>query len=94
MCGIAELSSLCGVQFSSFWMTVFEKRRSFMVLLNHSFTFSCLIKVNTTCNTKLSRHGLNDYTILAGLAQLVEHLTEEWEVVGLISRARSAVLRV
>ena len=32
--------------------------------------------------------------ILVGLAQLVEHLTEEWEVVGLIPRARPAVLWV
>ena len=33
-------------------------------------------------------------TILARLAQLVEHLTEEWEVVGLISGAGPAVLTV
>ena len=87
--------------YPALWCAVFiilddriEKRRSFMLLPYHSFVLSCLIKVNTICNTKHNRHGLNDYTILAGLAQSVEHLTDEWEIVGLIPGAGPAVLRV
>ena len=42
MCGIAVSScpAMCG--FSSFWLTVFCKRRSFTVLRYHSYALSCL----------------------------------------------------
>ena len=58
MCGTTAVSSslaVCG--FSSFWLTVIGKRRSFTVLWYRSFALSCLIQVNTICNTKLSMHG-------------------------------------
>ena len=58
MCGTTAVSSslaVCG--FSSFWLTVIGKRRSFTVLWYRSFALSCLKQVNTTCNTKLSMHG-------------------------------------
>ena len=43
MCGIAVSScpAVCG--FSSFWVTVFGKRRSFTVLRYRSFGLSCLM---------------------------------------------------
>ena len=80
MCGITELSSPVGCDFHHFGWQYFDKRRSFMVLPYHSFALSCLIKVNTIYNTKHSRHGWNDYTVSAGLAQSVESLTTEREV--------------
>lgn len=46
MCGIAVSSSPTECIFLSFWLTVFSKRRSLMVLLYHSFAFSCLMQVN------------------------------------------------
>ena len=54
MCGTTAVSSslaVCG--FSSFWLTVIGKRRSFTVLWYRS----CLVQVNTICNTKHSMHG-------------------------------------
>ena len=46
MCGITVSScpAVCG--FSSFWATVFDKRRSFTVLRYCSFSLSCLKQVN------------------------------------------------
>ena len=46
ICGIAVSScpAVCG--FSSFWVTVFDKRRSFTVLRYCSFSLSCLKQVN------------------------------------------------
>ena len=36
--------------FSSFWSTVFGKRRSFTILRYNLFALSCIIQVNTMCN--------------------------------------------
>ena len=59
MCGIAVSSSpkvpVCG--FSSFWLTVFSKRRSFMVLWYCPFGLSCLIFWKTL------DFMVNEYTI-------------------------------
>ena len=43
MCGIAVSSSPAVCGFSSFWLTVFGKRRSFTVLRYCSFGLSCLM---------------------------------------------------
>ena len=42
MCGIAASSSPAVYGFSSFWLTVFSKRRSFTVLRYHLFSLSCI----------------------------------------------------
>ena len=58
MCGITVSSSPVVYGFASFWLTVFGKRRSFMVLLYHLCALTCLIQVNTMCsmnNSKLNR---------------------------------------
>ena len=58
MCGIAVSCSPVVYGFASFCLTVFGKRRSFMVLLYHLCALSCLIQVNTMCsmnNSKLNR---------------------------------------
>ena len=46
MCGIAVTSSPPVCCFSSFWVTVFGKRRSFKVFRCCSFSLSCLKPVN------------------------------------------------
>ena len=61
MCGIAVSSSLAVYGFSSFWLTVFGKRRSFMVLRYHLFSLSCLMQVNTMCS-KYRGRGLSALT--------------------------------
>ena len=43
MCGIAVSSGRAVCGFSSFWVTVFGKRRSFTVLRYRSFGLSCLM---------------------------------------------------
>ena len=43
MCGIAVSFSLAAYGFSSFWLTVFGKRRPFTVLRYRSFSLSCLM---------------------------------------------------
>ena len=48
MCGIVVSSSPAVCGFSSFWLMVFGKRRSFTVLRYHLFALSCLIQVNIT----------------------------------------------
>ena len=53
--GIVVSSSHVVYGFSSFWLTVFGKRRSFTVLQYHLFVLSCLIRVNTMCNTNNSK---------------------------------------
>ena len=60
MCGIAVSSSraVCGL--SSFWLTVFGKRRSFTVLRYCSFGLSCLMQVNIWKSLDLT---VNEYTI-------------------------------
>ena len=55
MCSIAVSSSPAVYSFSSFWLTVFGKRRSFMVLQSQLFALSCLIRVNTMCNMNNSK---------------------------------------
>ena len=58
MCGIAVSCSPAVYGFASFCLTVFGKRRSFMVLLYHLCALTCLIQVNTMCsmnNSKLNR---------------------------------------
>ena len=47
MCGIAVSTSPEVYGFSSSWLTVFGKRRSFTVLRYHLFPLSCLIQVST-----------------------------------------------
>lgn len=55
MCGIAVSSSPTVCSFSTFWLVVFCKRRSFKIFWYWLFAFSCLIKVNTTCNKNTVR---------------------------------------
>ena len=57
-CGIIQP---CGIRFSSFWLTVFGKRRSFTVLRYHLFSLSCLMQVNTMCS-KYRGRGLSALT--------------------------------
>ena len=58
MYGIAVSSSLAVYGFSSFWFTVFDKRRSFTVLRYHLFSLPCLMQVNTMCS-KYPGRGLS-----------------------------------
>ena len=73
MCGIAVSSSpgVCG--FSHFWLTVFSKRRSFMVLRYRSFALSCLMWINFRKTLDLT---VNEYTISNSysMMKLVGHL--------------------
>ena len=55
MCGIAVSFSLAAYGFSSFWLTVFGKRRSFTVLRYHLFSLSCLMQLKTLCSTNNSK---------------------------------------
>ena len=57
ICGIAVSSwpAVCG--FSSFWVTVFDKRRSFTVLRYCSFSLSCLKQVNIFKKKKTGRES-------------------------------------
>ena len=55
MCSIAVSSCPVVYGFSSFWLTVFGKGRSFMVLQYHLLALSCLIRVNTMCNMNNSK---------------------------------------
>ena len=65
MCGIVVSSSPAVYSFAPFWLTVFGKRRSFMVLQYHLFARSCLIQVNTMCSTNNSKlNGLIKVNIL------------------------------
>ena len=52
MCGIAVSSSPAVYGFSSFWLTVFGKRRSFTVLQYHLFSFSCIMHWSIQCATR------------------------------------------
>ena len=70
-------SSLAVCSFSTFWLTVFGKRRSLMVLHYCLLALCCLTQVNTISNTKhsnlyrsirvnifkVSDIMVNDYTI-------------------------------
>ena len=65
-----------------------------MVLPYHSLICTLLsTKGQYNYNTKHTRHGLNDYTVSAGLAQSVECLTTEREV-GVQFLGAKPVLRV
>ena len=60
MYGITVSSSPAVCGFSSFWLTVFGKRRSFTVLRYCSFGLSCLMQVNIWKTLDLT---VNEYTI-------------------------------
>ena len=72
MCGIAVSSSPAVCGFSSFWLTVFGKRRSFTVLRYCSFGLSCLMQVNIWKTLDLT---VNEYTISGSysMIKLVGH---------------------
>ena len=55
MIALSSSPGVCG--FSSFWLTIFDKR-SFTVFRYHLCALSCLIQVNTMCSTDHSK--LND----------------------------------
>ena len=56
-------SAVCG--FSSFWLTVFSKRRSFTVSQYRSFVLSSLIiQFNRACDTKHSRLFLGQHKMI------------------------------
>ena len=55
MCAIAVSFGPAVYGFSSFWLTVFGKRRSFTVLRYHLFLLSCLMQPKTMCSTNNSK---------------------------------------
>ena len=72
ICGIAVSSSPAVCGFSSFWLTVFGKRRSMTVLRYCSFGLSCLMQVNIWKTLDLT---VNEYTISGSysIIKLVGH---------------------
>ena len=72
MSGIAVSSSPAVCGFSSFWLRVLRKIRSFLVLRYRSFGLSCLMQVNIWKTLDLT---VNEYTISDGyfMMKLVGH---------------------
>lgn len=89
ICGIAVSSSPTVCSFSTFWLVVFCKRRSFKIFWYWLVAFSCPIKVNTICNKNTVRFKHNGKwlhnfwnlileLLLHPMTRLFDHCTDEF----------------